>query len=54
MLPRGGGVNRHDDQLKLFVPENLNCQASSVRSVVLTGQTGHWLCFTGGTGQTVA
>jgi hypothetical protein len=53
MSPRGG-VNRRDDQLKLFFLENLNCQASPVRPVSLTSETGPWLRSAGGTGQTVA
>jgi hypothetical protein len=51
MSPRGG-LNRRDDRFKLFFPESLCCQCPSVRLVVVTGQTGHSLTFTRGTGQT--
>jgi hypothetical protein len=48
------GVNRQDNRLKLFVSKNLNCQASPVRPVRLTGQAGPRLCLADGTGHTPA
>jgi hypothetical protein len=54
LMPLEGGVNRRDDRIKLFVPENLNCKAPPVKPVRLTGQTGDWHYSAGGTSQTVA
>jgi hypothetical protein len=53
MSPRGG-VNRRDDQIKLFPQSTWADSAPPVRPVVVTGQTGQALVLTDDTGQTGA